>query len=235
MSETKNCRNCPIWKESLFKDFDDVLLSHVEKNKKNLVLKKGESLFVQNSQVQGLFCHGSGLAKVIQKDIQTEKIRFTRLVYPGDTSGHRSIFIDKNYKGTAQIISDQAEVCFIPTNEVLYFLSKNPNFSQNLIVKISNELNLSEEEKLAGKEKTVRGRLAQLLFTIAKQYSEQINEIEFKVNSEITKREIANLLLVADETVIRLMSDMQREGLLRYEGKNLVIINISKMLDQTKY
>jgi CRP-like cAMP-binding protein len=235
MSETKNCQNCPVWKKSLFKDFDENLLSHVEKIKTYSVLKKGESLFDQDSSVLGLYCHGSGLAKVIQKDLQTEKIRFTRLVYPGDTSGHRSIFIESKYKGTAQIVSEEAEVCFIPTSEVLFFLSQNPTFAQNLIIKISNELNLSEEEKLAAKERTVRGRLAQLLFTLANQYSEQLNESEFMVRSEITKREIANLLLVADETIIRLMSDMQKEGLLRYEGRSLILTDLLKMHEQTKY
>lgn len=235
MAPIKNCQNCPVWKKSLFRDFDNDLLSYLEKAKEEKILKKGDVLFRQNAQVEGLYCHAHGLAKVLQRDMSSDKIRFSRLVYPGDTSGHRSIFIDRSYKGTCQIISEDAQACFIPSSDVLYFLSGNPEFAKNLIIKISNELHQVEEEKLATKERTVRSRLALLLHTLASEYSDKLPSGDFQLKSEITKREIANLLLVADETIIRLMSDMQKEGLISYNGKYLVVADLEELKRQTIY
>ena len=171
---------------------------------------------------------------MIQKDLNN-KIRFSRLVFPGDTSGHRSLFIEKNYQGTQVGLSETVEVCFIPTSDILFLLIKNSSFSKNLIIKISTELNRSEEDKMATKEKTVRSRLALLIYNLALEYSEKTYENEYVIKTVITKREIAQLLLVAEETVIRLMSEMVKDEIINYHGKKLVIKDLLKILEQTKY
>ncbi|MDH5230721.1 MAG: helix-turn-helix domain-containing protein, partial [Gammaproteobacteria bacterium] len=55
------------------------------------------------------------------------------------------------------------------------------------------------------------------------------NQTQTILKSEITKKDIANLLMVADETIIRLMTEMRNEGLISYEHKRIVIKNIEKI------
>lgn len=234
MSCPVSCFKCPVWNKSLFKDFDSELVDWLAVKKNETIIKKGEILFRQGQIVEGIYCHSSGLSKVVQKDLNN-KIRFSRLVFPGDTSGHRSLFIEKNYQGTQVGLSETVEVCFIPTSDILFLLTKNSSFSKNLIIKISTELNRSEEDKMATKEKTVRSRLALLIYNLALEYSEKTHENEYVIKTVITKREIAQLLLVADETVIRLMSEMVKDEIINYHGKKLVIKNLLKILEQTKY
>lgn len=231
---SKNCQECPVWQKSLFKDFDPELLSWLQERKSDRMIIRGETFFNQGSQVDGLYCHSAGLSKVVQKD-NNDKIRFARLVFPGDTSGHRSLFIQNHYQGTTIALSETANACFIPIDDVLFLLSKSPSFAQNLIVKISMELRRSEEDKMATKERTVRGRLAELLLKIAHEYSEETDKGEYLVKSEITKREIAKILLVADETIIRLMSEMAKDGVIDYVNKHLLIKDIKSISDLSKY
>lgn len=222
MKFPKDCRDCPVWKKSLFKDFDQALINWVTEKKKTVTLTKKEILFNQGQDVDGIYCHLSGLAKVVQKD-QKGNIRFSRLVLPGDTSGHRSLFIEIQYKGTADVLSDRLQACYIPKSDILYLLSHNASFAKNLVIKISSELIRSEEEQISAREKTVRGRLAQLLCELCDAHSEQISSKHFMLNSEITKVEIANFLSVANETIIRLMSEMKTEGLIAYKDKKILI------------
>lgn len=234
MSCPISCHECNVWKKSLFKDFDSQLIEWLDQKKKPETILKTEMFFKQGEPVTGIYCHYNGLSKVIQKDSK-DKIRFTRLVYPGDTSGHRSLFIQNTYQGTTIALSDEVSACFISTEDILFLLTKNPSFAKNLIVKISGELNRSEEDMMATKEKTVRGRLAQLIYNLAIEYSDKQDNDHYVIKTEITKREFAKLLLVADETVIRLMSEMMKEEMIMYSDKKLIIKDLNQVLELTKY
>ena len=209
----KNCTDCPVFKKSLFKDFNHELLSWLSSRKKPVSFHKKTFLFHQGNKVEGLFCHLQGLGRVVQTDAKGN-IRFSRFVLPGDTSGHRSLFIEETYKGSTDVISDDLQACFIPKSEILYLFSGNSSFAKNLVIRISEELNRSEEESIALKERNVRSRLAQLLYKLCLNYANQINDSQFLIRSEITKKDIANVLMVASETIIRLMSEMKAEGLI---------------------
>jgi len=228
MKFPKDCRVCPVWKKSLFKDFEPDLIQWVTERKKTCTLNKKEVLFNQGQSVNGIFCHLSGLAKVVQKD-NDGNIRFSRLVLPGDTSGHRSVFIENRYKGTADVLSDTLQACYIPKEDILYLLSHSASFAKNLVIKISSELIRSEEEQISAKEKTVRGRLAQLLCELCEAHSDPINDNRYLIKSEITKVDIASCLAVANETIIRLMSEMKSDELIGYEGKKIIIKNLPQL------
>ena len=79
------------------------------------------------------------------------------------------------------------------------------------------------------KEKTLRGRLAQLLCELSEAHAEPVNGNQYLIQSEITKVDIANFLSVANETIIRLMSDMKSEGLIGYQGKKILINDLDKL------
>jgi len=228
MNFPKDCHECPVWKKSLFRDFSPDLILWVTERKKTVTLNKKEILFSQGQHVEGIFCHLNGLAKVVQKD-NDGNVRFSRLVLPGDTSGHRSLFIETQYKGTADVLSDTLQACYIPKADILYLLSSNASFAKNLVIKISSELIRSEEEQISVKEKTVRSRLAQLLSELCDAHSDQINDRQFLIKSEITKVDIASFLAVANETIIRLMSEMKSEDLIGYEGKKIVINDLEQL------
>lgn len=230
MSEVipKTCSDCPVFQKSLFKDFNQDLILWLANKKHAINLVKKDFLFHQGEKVDGIYCHLQGLARVRQLD-SGGKQRFSRLVLPGDTSGHRSLFIETTYKGSAEVISDSLQACFIPKSDVLYLLSDSAAFAKNLIVKISTELTRSEEETISVKEHNVRSRLAQLLYELSLNFSEKIDDTKFLLRSEVPKKDIAGLLLVADETIIRLMSEMKTDGLISYQNKKIVINNLEEL------
>lgn len=222
------CRECPVWKKSLFKDFDEQLLYWLGDSKQPVTKQKKDVLFSQGETVKGLYCHLSGLTKVVQTDAVGD-VRFSRLVLPGDTSGHRSIFVEEQYKGTAKVISDELHACFIPKPVILSLLANNAAFAKNLVVKIATDLNRLEEQTISAKERPVSSRLASLLLQLCDQYAEKTDSGQYVLHSEITKKDISNVLLVANETVIRIMSDMKADGLISYQEKRIIINDYEKL------
>lgn len=228
MNFPTDCQACPVWKKSLFRDFDPDLIDWITQRKSKVTLNKKDTLFIQGEEVKGIFCHLSGLAKVVQKD-REGNVRFSRLVFPGDTSGHRSIFIEASYKATADVVSDQLQACYLPKEHILHLLSHNASFAKNLVIKISSELLRSEEEQILAKERTLRSRLSQLLHELCEVHSQQLSGKQFLINADITKVEIAGFLSVANETIIRLMSEMKAEGLIGFQGKRIIVNDLAKL------
>lgn len=228
MNHPNTCNQCPIWQQSLFRDFDAELIAWLAQKKIARTFNKDDHLFTQGNAVRGLYCHFDGLAKVVQTDA-AGKIGFTRLVLPGDTSGHRSLFIENTYKGTADVISKHLGACYIPKEDILHLLSTSASFAKNLVTKIAIELQRTEEDTFSIKEKTVRNRLALLIVRLCDDYAEKLDENKFVIRSEITKRDIASLLMVANETIIRLMSEMKLEGLVTYENKRMLVLDYEKI------
>ena len=70
MDFPKDCKDCPVWKKSLFREFNQDLVLWVSDKKQTVTLKKKDVLFSQGQDVEGIFCHLSGLAKVVQKDTE---------------------------------------------------------------------------------------------------------------------------------------------------------------------
>ena len=228
MNDPKDCRDCPVWKKSLFKDFDQELLGWLAAKRKLVKLKRKDVLFAQGQHVDGLYCHMNGLAKVVQKD-ESGDLLFSRLVFPGDTSGHRSLFVESDYKGTADVVSNQLQACYISKEDILYLLSHNAAFAKNLVVKISMDGMKSEQEQISARRQSVRGRLATLLCKLCEADSETIGNNRLMLKSNLTKRDIAGFLAVANETVIRLMSELKTEGIIDSQGKKIIIRDLPRL------
>ena len=228
-----NCRSCPVWKKSLFVDLKPELIDWLTERRQPCSKKHKDTLFQQGEEVTGIYCHLDGLVKVVQTD-SDDNVRFSRLVMPGDSSGHRSLFIESKYKGSARVISQEMHACFIKTEDVMHLFANNVSFAKNLVVKMSQELVRSEQNQFEAKENTVRNRLARLLCQLSEVHSDKLTDSKFRLKSPISKKELSDILSVASETMIRQMSEFKSEGLIDYEGKLIVITDIEKLQYEVK-
>lgn len=224
----KTCETCPAWPKSLFKSLTTEQLQLLEKMKSPNQFKKNEFLFKQGENVTGIFCNADGLIKTIQTD-RAEKIKFSRLVYPGDSAGHRSLFIEEKYKGSASVVSETANVCFISKEIILSLLTSNNEFAKNLIYKLASEIDQSISEQIDIKERSLFSRLCSLLLDLFNNFSEKNSDGQLILKITISKVEIARLLSVADETVIRMMSELKSESVIDSNGKTLILVDQSKL------
>lgn len=190
-----------------------------------LTFKKNDVIFNQGELVTGLYFVFDGLAKVSQKN-SSGKITFTRLAFTNDTMGHRSLFIHKNYSGTAEVLSENLQAYFLSTDQITHLLKYESGFARDLISKIANELERSDQDLVYKKSQTAFDRVCKLLFEISSKYSIQTDSSCHKIKSEITKKILANILMIADETVIRIMTEMENEGIIGYDNRHIVVKNM---------
>jgi CRP-like cAMP-binding protein len=80
-------------------------------------------------------------------------------------------------------------------------------------------------------QKPIRERLAEVLLLLKENFGV---DQEQALQVVLTREEIASLVGTATESVIRLLSDFNQEGLVRLEGKRIHLINIPGLIKTGK-
>lgn len=89
---------------------------------------------------------------------------------------------------------------------------------------LSSQLKEAEVKLTHLAQKPVRERLAETLLFLKETYGfEQNNEI---LSVQLSREEIANLVGTATETVIRLLSELNKDGVIELIGKKIKINNL---------
>ena len=75
-------------------------------------------------------------------------------------------------------------------------------------------------------QKNVKERLAEILLILNSTFGE---DEEGYIDINLTREEIANMVGTATESVIRLISELRKEGLIRSKGKRIALENRSSL------
>lgn len=216
------CELCLSRKLSMFSDLSDEHLDHLSETKNYISHKKGQILYYEGTRPLGIFCISSGVVKVF-KTASNGKEQIVRLAKKGDFLGYISLIGEEVYTNTATIVED-ANICFIPKETFLKVLNDDPNFHRRITRAVCQDLGVMEDRLTDATQKTIRERLAFTLLKLCDSYGVE-GEMNNKIDIVLTREEIAGLVGTATETVIRLLSEFKKDGLIQFEGKKIIILD----------
>jgi len=206
----------------MFSDLSDEHLGDLSENKNYISHKKGQILYYEGTRPLGIFCISSGVVKVF-KTASNGKEQIVRLAKKGDFLGYISLIGEEVYTNTATIVED-ANICFIPKETFLKVLNDDPNFHRRITRAVCQDLGVMEDRLTDATQKTIRERLAFTLLKLCDSYGME-GEMNNKIDIVLTREEIAGLVGTATETVIRLLSEFKKDGLIQFEGKKIIILD----------
>jgi len=207
----KYCTN--EWKE--FIDF----------HKKIFTYKKGEYIFEAKEQTKGLYIIDKGSVKITYKQYDGSD-RLIRLATNGDVLGHRGFGGNWTYPISALAL-ETTEVSFIPVNVFETVAKVNPEFTYHLMMFFAEELRKSEAKI---KHYPVRILIAKAIYDNYKTFGFEEGS-ETKLSYTLSRKDIASKAGTTYETVIRTISDLNNEGIIKIDGKSLHILQIDKLKD----
>ena len=216
------CELCLSRKLSMFSDLSDEHLGDLSENKNYISHKKGQILYYEGTRPLGIFCISSGVVKVF-KTASNGKEQIVRLAKKGDFLGYISLIGEEVYTNTATIV-EGANICFIPKEIFLKVLNEDPVFHRRITRAVCQDLGVMEERLTDATQKTIRERLAFTLLKLGDSYGVE-GEKNNKIDIVLTREEIAGLVGTATETVIRLLSEFRKDGLIQFEGKKIIILD----------
>ena len=218
------CEQCIVRQLNSLKSLKKEELLRISACKTSKTIKKGEVIFDEGDHINGVFCISDGVCKV-SKMSSNGRDQIIHLVKKGDILGERSLINDEaaNLKATA--INDM-EVCFIPRDEIINDLSKNPEFSMNVLKDLASSLKIADNFIVDMAQKTVKQRLAEMLLNLNEKFGTNRDNV---LDIHLSREDIANIIGTATESAIRLLSEFKKEELILLKGKNITLINIPKL------
>jgi CRP-like cAMP-binding protein len=220
----QNCESCNVLFKSFFNKVDKSDLHELSGKKSCISYKKNQTIFTFGTRPNGIYCINKGIIK-IYKTGAYGKEQIIRFVLPGDILGLRSFFCDRNYTSSAVAIEDSM-LCFISRKDFQSLLDKYPQIINSVITSLSDLLDESNIKITSLAQKSVRERLAETLLTLNKIFKTEASSSSKQSVVPLSRKDIANLVGTATETIIRILSEFKSENLISIKGRKIIILDV---------
>lgn len=214
------CENCIIRQFNSLRALSKEELKKVSNAKISKEIKKGDALFSEGQKLDGVYCVRNGVSK-LSKLSSNGKEQIVKLTNRGEIMGQRSVIAEDYTNLSATAINDM-EVCFIPKEIITTTLNTNPYFSLEVLRHMAHDLKEADDVIVNMSQKTVKQRLAEALLYLRQNYGE--DESGFLLLT-LSRDDYANIVGAATESLIRMLSDFKKKGLIKTEGKKIGIVN----------
>jgi CRP-like cAMP-binding protein len=220
-----NCKDCPNCKISVFSDLKDEEFDFLNYEKSIVQLNKGQVLFLQDTKPHGLYCVKKGKIKVFRRGSEGKE-QIVRLAHDADVVGYRALVSNENYQCGAAAL-EETTLCYVPKRALDQLMGTNISIYKKMIGLLASDLKNAELKISDLAQKPVRERVAETLIMLKQKYG--VDEDGFTLNVSLTREEMANLVGTATESLIRILSDFRKEGLIEIEHKKIKIIDFDHL------
>lgn len=219
------CEQCIVWEFSSLKALTKNELLKIADCKTSRIVKKGDILFEEGENVNGVFCVKDGVCKMTKLS-ENGKDHIVKLVKKGELLGQRSMISDEPANLSAVALEDM-QVCFIPKSEIMGFFSQNNNFSMSVMRTICGDLKDADDIMVGMAQKTVKERLALVLIYLEDTFGTNADQ---SLKLQLSRDEIAGMIGTATESCIRLLSEFKKENAIALSGKKITITDRNKLI-----
>ncbi|MBA6156412.1 Crp/Fnr family transcriptional regulator [Tenacibaculum sp. S7007] len=220
------CEQCIVRQFNSLKALTKDELVRISSCKTSKTIKKGEILFEEGEHINGVFCVKDGICKV-SKMSDNGRDQIVNLIKKGDLLGERSLINDEVSNLKAIAVNDM-EVCFIPKEEIVRDLEKNPKFTMDILKNMASSLKNADNVIVDMAQKTVKQRLAATLLYLDGKFEK---DADGAIDVNLSREDIANIIGTATESAIRLLSEFKKKGLINLKGKQVFILDTQKLKD----
>ena len=186
-------------------------------------LQKGEHLYRQDEPFKAVFAVRSGSVKAYSiSDSGQEQV--TGFYLPSEILGMDGIAVDK-YASSARALETSA-ICEIPFDRLEGLSLRIPQLQRHFFQLMSREITDDQQLLTLLSKNTADQRVATLLLSIsARNKRRGLSAVNFRL--PMSRTDIGNYLGLTVETVSRVMSRLQKLGILEVDNKEICIASIA--------
>jgi len=200
----------------LFREMDAASLDRLAAGAERRELKRGSRLFRKGDPATGMYVVVFGEINLIATT-PARGARLTGVVGPGQSFGEPVMFLERPAVVDAQAATD-ALVLHLPASLVFDEIERNPRFARRMIAGLSRRVEALVRELDRHASGTGRARLAAYLL---RGHEGATGELVVKLPA--AKAAIATQLNLTPETFSRLLRELADRGLIRVEGRTIVV------------
>lgn len=224
--EVTSCDECPTAQSSIFCVLNKIELADISENKSFIFFKKGQIIFFEGNNPQGLYCIFSGKVKIHKLGYDGND-QILRLAKKGNVIGYRALLSNDNYNASATAIEDSL-VCYFPKSVYQCHIAGNQKLAFQIIKLLSSDLKAAEIKAMNLVQKHVRERVAETLLLLKDFFG--VEEDNATINTILTRESIGNISGTTTETAIRILSDFNKSKVVELVGKKIKILNLKELI-----
>ena len=182
-------------------------------------LGRGEYLFQAGDSFKSLYVVRSGSVKTYTVD-STGTQQITGFYLPGELFGLSSIN-EPSQNTTAQAL-ERTSLCILPYNDLDALCETVPSLARQIIKVMSDEIRDDHALLSLVSKKRAESRLATFLLSVSSRLEKRkLPDEEFQLS--MSRSDIGNYLGLAEETVSRMFTRFQDEGVISVNRKQIML------------
>ena len=187
-----------------------------------------KSLFIAGDDFNNIYTIKSGIVKTYMLDEDgTEQVIDFHL--PGDVIGLDAIAKFKH--PTSAITLKKSTICELPYQRFIELCDSAPELYFAIANQLSSSLQRTQHLLMIINHKTAEERLAFFLLDFSyRLHLIDLSPVDFQL--KISRAEIGNYLGLASETISRIFTHFEKEGLIHVKGKNIHIKDINGLINR---
>lgn len=220
------CQNCGLYQLCLpmgLNSADTIQLDHYVKRKRTI--KRGQALYLAGDEFAYAYVIRSGSVKTC---ISTDDGRLQIIGFhiPGELLGLNAI--DENRHNCEAVALETTSVCEISVKCFEELAQQIPSVHYQMLRMMSKEIKHNQELMLLLGKKNAEERLATYLLSLSRRFAMR-NYSPTQFNLSMSRGDIGSYLGIAEETVCRLFTRFQEEGMLSSERRLIVLKDIKRL------
>ncbi len=196
------------------------------------VFQPGEWIIADDSPGDQIYLVKRGRVRLFLRDphdVHAREVTFDE-VEAGGLFGVSTMF-GPGINGLRAVAEVETEIC-IGGRDTLQQLARWPRVLQNVVVQLGSRI-LRIEQELEGLASTsARARLVRVLHQLAIEAGEDRPGGGRRINAAVTHEHLARQIGVSRETVTRLLAKLTADGLIRREGRRVIVTDLGRLADE---
>jgi CRP/FNR family transcriptional regulator len=205
-----------------FELLDPTDLAILNKNKKTLFYKKNDIILKQGTIANSIVFSKTGFFKLGMEGSQKNII----LILKGNDTflGLSSLYCTQNEYLYTVTATEDCEVEIYDNSSFKEVLSRNVTFSNEIIKYLNHNSSRIFRRFMNMMEKNSRGKVAFMLVCMA---NSVYHKNEYTMS--LSRQDMADFLGISVENVIRILKELENDGLIEVNGKSFKLINIESL------
>lgn len=183
--------------------------------------RKHELIYRCGESPDHLLCVMSGKVKIYCDGVGGRS-QIMRVLAPGQFFGYRAYLAKEPYV-TAAAAFEATRICMVPMAVVQAVMVENNAVCRFFIEELAADLGVSDQRTVSLTQKHMRGRMAEAILYLEEHFGTEIDKQTLAI--QLTREELAELSNMTTANAIRTLSAFAAEGLVRAEGRKIVIEN----------
>lgn len=223
LPKKRSCDTCDNGNCIISRFCSDEWRVFVSKHKTTYLIPAGENIFSKGNDVEGIYCVYSGYIKVFDFDERSERI--VDLIKGGEILGYRGISSKPTvYTVSAQALSD-CEITFFPMDIFRLAIEANKQLSFYIIDLLTSKLNNIEYRSNNCTNISAIDKIKLAIGDMISSFGVEKNA-ENNLKFTLSRKDIASLAGTSYETVIRSLSELDKQKHVKLEGKSIRVLDI---------